>query len=804
MEFATNCLQNMAPNPTAHLNGSMTPPSYQLLTLGRLALVDAEGHEDRSLGTRRRKLALLALLAINRRPVSRDMLVDMFWGDQPEERARHSLSDALSHLRRAIGSEAITTRRAEVQLTGGGALSLDVNRFVALVEAGELAVAIDLYNGPFLDAVHVGGSPRWEQWVGQQRSRFSALFQEACKRECTRLAGLRDWSACERIAERWLHEEPLSPHAALHLLTSLAATDSPEDDLRAMAVYDRLVRQLQLDFDCTPDSRVTLAAHEIAERVRDAKAVNAFVSTAPDPLMASPAVTVALPQLTTADDAVQLKASIHASNRRRLRFAPLAAIAAGLVALVAVGLWKSSLFATSNFPSATSGGASGSMVTTAFPEARLEYDRAIDEIRIGGDRDKVVRLLEQAVSLDTTFVTAQRRLAQLLYGDEAKHAHVVELLTRASRHVAQVSDEERFLVLGEYHMHVTRDYARAAAALRNLLSIDRDNSAAWHRLGMLYQYVGDNRRAADAYREAVRLDVHGASGWGNLIDALYAIGDTPGAHSALDEMSRAVPGHPAVFWQSASLAASEGDFVRAEEQSRAYIAATRTDVHEQAIGQRLLARVLWSAGNFEQGDKAQQTAIDLDVKRADHAAALRERVLLAVAPVWQGRRSRVDQKTIEAALAAHPIARMERADRPYAELVVAYALSGDVERSRTTLRAWSDSVSPARREQDSSAYQVARGTLAIAEHRYSDAVRDLDRAPTSMCTLCGLRELGVAYEALGHADSAAIAYRRYLRTPTIWRVDVLDGLHRRWVSARIESARASDEVGSELLQADRR
>ena len=100
--------------------------------------------------------------------------------------------------------------------------------------------------------------------------------------------------------------------------------------------------------------------------------------------------------------------------------------------------------------------------------------------------------------------------------------------------------------------------------------------------------------------------------------------------------------------------------------------------------------------------------------------------------------------------------------------------------------------------------QVARGTLAIAEKRYRDAVRELAQAPTSMCTLCGLRELGVAYEALGHADSAAIIYRRYLGTPTIWRVDVLDGLHRQWVVARISDAGENDVSTSEPLRAERR
>src|SRR5687767_6746469 len=87
---------------------------FRLLTLGRLALVGPNGAEDESLKTRRLKLALLTVVAMSRRPQSRDALIGMFWGDQDEARARHSLSDALSHLRRVLGSRALITDRSAI------------------------------------------------------------------------------------------------------------------------------------------------------------------------------------------------------------------------------------------------------------------------------------------------------------------------------------------------------------------------------------------------------------------------------------------------------------------------------------------------------------------------------------------------------------------------------------------------------------------------------------------------------------------------------------------------------------------
>ena len=99
------------PESTAsqHVN-TMSNNQFRLVTLGRLALLGPGNEEDDGLAKQRRKLALLAVLAMARRPVTRDALVEMFWGDQEEARARHSLSEALSHLRRVLGRDSIAAR----------------------------------------------------------------------------------------------------------------------------------------------------------------------------------------------------------------------------------------------------------------------------------------------------------------------------------------------------------------------------------------------------------------------------------------------------------------------------------------------------------------------------------------------------------------------------------------------------------------------------------------------------------------------------------------------------------------------
>jgi len=86
-------------------------------------LTDSASREDSSLSTRPRKLAVLAWLALRpERRATRDRLIGVFWGDRDEDRARNSLSDAISHLRRVLGREAICTPASEVVVAGDASL----------------------------------------------------------------------------------------------------------------------------------------------------------------------------------------------------------------------------------------------------------------------------------------------------------------------------------------------------------------------------------------------------------------------------------------------------------------------------------------------------------------------------------------------------------------------------------------------------------------------------------------------------------------------------------------------------------
>ncbi|HEX9108077.1 MAG TPA: BTAD domain-containing putative transcriptional regulator, partial [Longimicrobiales bacterium] len=251
---------------------------FRLLTLGRLALEGAEGDPAaEALRKQRRKLAVLAVLALSQERLTRERLVQLFWGDQPESRGRHSLSEALSHLRRVLGPHAITARGLEVVLSHSAPLAVDALEFTAAVRAGHLAEALELYAGPFLDGADTAGSHGLEAWIEAQRQELERSFARVCEQEYVRLRGLRQWEEAATLAHRWLQADPLSEPAGLALLGALEGTEAADADARALREYRALRTRLLRDYGLTPGARLEARAAVLMERLAGSGAPDAAV-----------------------------------------------------------------------------------------------------------------------------------------------------------------------------------------------------------------------------------------------------------------------------------------------------------------------------------------------------------------------------------------------------------------------------------------------------------------------------------------------------------------------------------------------
>lgn len=123
----------------------------------------------------RKDQALLAYLAMQSgKAVPRTTLASLLWGEFDDAAARHSLSQSLTTLRKALpGKDALVAGKHSVSLRPAP-FTVDALRFLALTnELGikSLDEALSLYRGEFLDGLIVG-EEQFEDWLQRERHRF--------------------------------------------------------------------------------------------------------------------------------------------------------------------------------------------------------------------------------------------------------------------------------------------------------------------------------------------------------------------------------------------------------------------------------------------------------------------------------------------------------------------------------------------------------------------------------------------------------------------------------------------------------
>jgi DNA-binding SARP family transcriptional activator len=287
-------------------------PVFRLVTLGGLVLLDGEGRTVPSLGPR--NLALLSYLALATKPLSRDHVAELFWGDREEDRARHSMREALSKLRQLLGPDTIPRRSNSVALSASVPLLVDAKTFAAASKAGDTHRVTELYSGPFLDGVHVGGSRAFEDWSDATRTMYETKFVIACIPECARLRETGAWTGCAELARRWLTAAPLEPQPAVELLRALAAPGTREGQRLAMQEYRRIVERLAADYEMTPHPSLASAADEIARRT--------FTLPEDEPaIIVSPSLSGAFPPPDGGVDAQELTPSAETTHAETTRTA---------------------------------------------------------------------------------------------------------------------------------------------------------------------------------------------------------------------------------------------------------------------------------------------------------------------------------------------------------------------------------------------------------------------------------------------------------------------------------------------------
>lgn len=222
--------------------------------------------------------ALLAYLAVERERVHRrESLAALLWPDQDERAARHSLSQALWSMRRAVANgddplPLLLLTRDTVQLDPASDMQSDVAAFEAHVRAvdehvnehavdrlcrgcvNHLEQAVALYRGPFMQTGVQPDCVAFDEWVLLTRER---LHQSACRS----LDGLiryydqrGDASMAITHARKLLELDPWREATHRQLMGLLAATGQRS---AALEQYERCRRLLRDELGVEPEQETT-------------------------------------------------------------------------------------------------------------------------------------------------------------------------------------------------------------------------------------------------------------------------------------------------------------------------------------------------------------------------------------------------------------------------------------------------------------------------------------------------------------------------------------------------------------------
>jgi predicted ATPase/DNA-binding SARP family transcriptional activator/tRNA A-37 threonylcarbamoyl transferase component Bud32 len=210
----------------------------RLKTFGGLSLESDRGALGGAAAQRRRLSVLAILASAGSRGLTRDKLIGLLWPEVDEARARSALSQALYALRRDTGEAELVVGYDRLALNEC-ALTSDVAELEDAVARGDLAHAVSLYAGAFLDGVHLDDAPEFEHWLDEVRLRFSRIAERALERLATEARSRRDHAMAAQWWGRLTALDPLHPVAVLGSMEALVESGDRAGALRQAERYEQ-------------------------------------------------------------------------------------------------------------------------------------------------------------------------------------------------------------------------------------------------------------------------------------------------------------------------------------------------------------------------------------------------------------------------------------------------------------------------------------------------------------------------------------------------------------------------------------
>ena len=410
-------------------------------------------------------------------------------------------------------------------------------------------------------------------------------------------------------------------------------------------------------------------------------------------------------------------------------------------------------------------------VTTPSLAALRKYMEGV-KAEEKGEVDGAVQAYESAIALDSGFAMAWRKLSVVIRNYNLGSDKSIRALTEAWKHRDRLSDEERAITEGSYHMNGPEpDAAKALAAFEQLVARDSTNRTALNNAAVIYQQTF---RRFDKSAALLRLAMNHPSanplGYLGLQATLIDAGRPPESLDSLEaEFRQRFPAH-ALLWEVKALALwAHGRLdslealsrsvrrvarnTRQETASRSWLRAVtslqgRAREYRELVTESAVARARAANPGASAAELSAQAAMDIASDNATFAI------------VFEGDDARA-RAFLKQATSKAIVDRVPAGDRNWPDIAFIAALAGDAEAGRITNEGYTRDVMPV----DASRAVVAprvRAAAAIAAGRWDEGLEDLARIAKVQAVpyLEDAFLAGFAHERAGRPDSAVVWYER--------------------------------------------
>jgi tetratricopeptide (TPR) repeat protein len=394
-----------------------------------------------------------------------------------------------------------------------------------------------------------------------------------------------------------------------------------------------------------------------------------------------------------------------------------------------------------------------------YASANLIFDQTFDYTQ-------AIPLLKEAVTIDSTFAMAWRRLASY-YNNTFRFADARAASIQAFKYADRLSEIERQLTYAGYYTYGPEvDEEKAYAAYEAVLARDSLNAIALNNAANSLGKRRENEKALRYYLRAAGQPGGSAIIFSNAVPLAIRLGRWEQADSIARVFVQRFPNNPVALRSPARIAAVRGDYDRAEaiaKEIEPKIANSRTGMIQQ---RGFMSNIALTRGRVREGLRLRTEQRE---RQAEAGTAPLAKLGIGLDSVWTTAivlENKAEARAqLERALKRAPIDSIPYLDRDYGSFLMIAALAGDTARAREWHSESRKIWEAAGKLIDRPAWlSVDDASLAFARGDYAGAVENARRADQMNFErtdiIAVMRFLG--FDRAQQVDSAIAAGEAYL------------------------------------------